>query len=306
MPGRFVKFPFAAWNHFFHRETDLSIFGPIRIGYAALMLINVLAWWPNLERWFDENGVLTLAASRMVIDPDRITIFQWLPTTPSVVWACYLLLIFSLVNVLLGCLTRVNLAIVFVLFTSFVHRNNLICDGEDIIFRMMTFYLIFSPAGEFLSLPVWLKRKKGEDLSNDPKAQPIWPLRLIQIQTSCVLLFSGIEKLRGQAWLDGTAIYYVSRLDDLFCRFPVPEFLFESLTWIAIITWSTILLEITIPLAVWLPKTRKYALALAFVFHLSLDYMMNLNLFQWIMIVGWMSFLDCGKSSKQNEPPDSE
>jgi len=29
----------------------------------------------------------------------------------------------------------------------------------------------------------------------------------------------------------------------------------------------------------------------AVVFHLSIDYQMNLFLFQWLMILGWLSFL---------------
>jgi len=306
MLSKIFKAPFVAWNHFFHRQADLSIFGPIRIAYATLMLINVLAWWPNLEKWFDENGVMTLAVSKMIIDPDTITMFQWLPTTPAVVWTCYLILIFALVNVLLGCLTRLNLFVVFVMFASFAHRNNLIFDGEDVMFRLFTFYLIFTPVGQYLSLPVWLKQRKEKSQVARSSLRAIWPLRLIQIQTSCVLLFSGLEKLRGEEWLDGTAIYYVSRLDDMFYRFPVPEFLFESLTWIAIITWSTIALEISLPLAVWIPKTRKYALGLVILFHLSLDYMMSLNLFQWIMIVGWMSFIERRQITEAIDKPNSE
>ena len=59
----------------------------------------------------------------------------------------------------------------------------------------------------------------------------------------------------------------------------------------ALMAWPTLLLELGVPIAVWFGKTRRVALALAFVFHLSLDYMMNLNLFQWMMMVGWSSFI---------------
>ncbi len=298
MLSKIIKAPFAAWNQFFFREADLSIFGPIRIAYATLMLLNVLAWWPNLEKWFSDDGVMTLAVSKMVIDSDSLTLFQWLPLTTTVVWVCYAILIVALINVLLGCWTRLNLVVVFVLFTSFVHRNNLIFDGEDVMFRMMTFYLILSPAGHYLSLPHWIRRKKNSPAQvREVDLRPIWPLRLIQIQTTCILFFSGIEKLSGAQWLDGTALYYVSRLDDLFYRFPVPDFLFVSLPWIAFLTWSALVFELTVPLAVWFRPFRKYALVLVIMFHLSLDYMMNLNLFQWIMIVGWVSFIESGQKS---------
>ena len=106
------------------------------------------------------------------------------------------------------------------------------------------------------------------------------------------MLFSGLEKCQGAAWREGTALYYVSRLDDLFYRFPVPEFIFESLFLVAIATWAAVLLELSIPVLVWFGKTRRFALCLAVLFHLSLDYMMNLNLFEWLMLVGWSSFIE--------------
>ena len=276
---------------FFHRKSDLSVFGPIRIAYAALLLINLLTWWPDLEKWFGESGVMTLAVSQRAIDPDTITIFQWLPTTPTVLWACYFILITNAVALMLGLFTRCQLASIFVLYTSFVHRNIFIFDGEDVLFRLLAFYLLFSPAGKYCSIQNWWASRKNRVANQAPRLYPIWPLRLIQIQTASVVFFSAFEKLKGTEWFGGTAIYYVSRLDDMFYRFPVPDFIFESLILMALMAWATLLLELGVPIAVWFGKTRRVALALAFAFHLSLDYMMNLNLFQWMMMVGWMSFI---------------
>ncbi len=276
---------------FFHRKSDLSIFGPIRIAYATLLLINILAWLPDLDTWFGETGVMTLATSRRVIDPDTITLFQWLPKTSTTLWTCYLILVANGVCLLVGLFSRCQLASIFVLYTSFVHRNLLIFDGEDVLFRLMAFYLLFSPAGKYCSIERWWVTRKNSSLNRAPEGYAIWPLRMIQIQTAMVLFFSAIEKLKGAEWFGGTAIYYVSRLDDMFYRFPVPDFIFESLILMAMMAWATLLLELGVPIAVWFSQTRRAALALVFVFHLSLDYMMNLNLFQWMMMVGWMSFI---------------
>ena len=48
----------AAWNRFFHEPADPRIPALIRIGYASLVLINLVAWFPYLEMWFGETGVL--------------------------------------------------------------------------------------------------------------------------------------------------------------------------------------------------------------------------------------------------------
>lgn len=233
---------------------------------------------------------MTLEVSRQAIDEDTITLFQWLPKTSTTLWVCYGVLIANSIALLLGVFTRVQLASIFVLYTSFVHRNLLIFDGEDILFRLMPFYLLFSPAGKYLSVERWWNRKFQPN-NPIPQEYPIWPLRMIQIQTTAIVFFSCIEKLRGTQWPDGTALYYVSRLDDLFYRLPVPDFIFQSILLISLISWGTLVLEFVVPIAVWFPRTRRIALVIAFLFHLSLDYMMNLNLFQWLMMLGWSSFI---------------
>ena len=104
----------------------------------------------------------------------------------------------------------------------------------------MAFYLLFSPAGKYWSLDRWRRSRKKPNLVEPKELLPIWPLRLIQIQTAIILLFAGMEKLKGSQWINGDAMYYVSRLDDLFYRNPVPEFIFESQLIMSLLTWATL------------------------------------------------------------------
>jgi hypothetical protein len=252
-----------------------------------------------LEIWYGENGLLPFGISQQIVDPDTITLFEFLPQASFSLWACYFILIFNAAALAFGFLTRIQLFSIFVLYNSFVHRNVLIVDGEDTVFRLMAFYLFFSPAGHYFSVDNWIRKKinlgikqpNTHEKITPPQEFAIWPLRLIQIQTVTIVLFSAIEKLNGAEWLDGTAIYYVSRLDDLFYRLPLPSFPFESLLFIKLMTWGTLVFELGAPIAVWFKRTRISALIVLLFFHLSLEYTMNLNLFQWLMILGWCSFL---------------
>lgn len=265
-------------------------------------MINVLTWWPFLEIWFGENGLVPFEVSRQIVDENTITLFEILPRTSFALWTCYLILIANAIALACGFLTRIQLLSIFILYNSFVHRNVLIVDGEDTVFRLMAFYLFFSPSGFYFSVDNWLRKKlnqfttkaKPDAESPPPREFAIWPLRLIQIQTVTIVLFSAFEKLHGGDWIDGTALYYVSRLDDLFYRLPVPAFLFKSIVLIKTLTWATLVFELTAPIAVWFKRTRVPALIILFTFHLSLDYTMNLNLFQYLMILGWCSFLQPG------------
>ena len=50
-------------------------------------------------------------------------------------------------------------------------------------------------------------------------------------------------------------------------------------------------LEWILPVALWVKRSRKIAVAVAIAFHLAIDWTMNLFLFHWIMILGLLSFL---------------
>lgn len=277
------------WNRFFFEEADLSICGLIRIGFATLMLINVLTWAPDLERWFGEQGVIDFEASRAVVDSDSLTLFMWLPRTDTALWLAYAMLLIHTVGLLVGWLTRAQAIGVFVWFASFQHRNMLIFDGEDYLFRMLAFLLILLPAGHYLSVDQWWRSKRKR--TELPRTMPVWPLRLMQCQVTLVYLSSAWEKLRAPEWIDGTALYYVSRLDDVFGRFPLPSFLFESMFLMTLMTWAVLAAEILIPIGLWFQESRRLALILAFGLHLAIAYSMSLFLFQPLMLVSLLVFV---------------
>ncbi|MES2920415.1 MAG: HTTM domain-containing protein [Verrucomicrobiota bacterium] len=279
----------ALWERFFFQPADLSMCGLIRIGYSVLLLINVLILAPDLTGWFGEQGVLPFAVSRQVVDPDTTTLFAWLPKSNAVVWTCYCVLLAQIVALLVGWFARFQALSIFIWLASFHHRNTLIWDGEDCVFRLLAFYLIFLPIGDFYSL---CGRNRKQLIQPEFAPNPVWPLRLVQIQITLIYVSNVWEKLNGSDWLDGISIYYVSRLDDSFGRFPLPGFLFQSLAAIKLMTWSVLVIECLVPIGLWFKETRRAALLLAVGFHLATDYAMNLLLFHPIMLVGLLAFVD--------------
>jgi hypothetical protein len=91
-------------------------------------------------------------------------------------------------------------------------------------------------------------------------------------------------------------MYYVTRLNDLYGRFPAPDALLNSLPVLKAMSWSTLGFEIALPILVWLRPLRFPVVIAAVGFHLTIDYQMNLFLFQWLMILGWLSFFGHGGS----------
>src|SRR6185436_18943267 len=198
---------------------------------------------------------------------------------------------------LVGFASRFSAVSVFVWLVSFQNRNQMILDGEDDILRLISFFLIFMPLAEVWSVDAWL-RGPEEKLGSDTKpkhayqsASSPWAVRMLQYVMVSMMLATGLWKLAGEPWRDGTALYYVARIDDLFGRFPVPHYLFDTPWTVRAMTWSVLYVELVIPFLIWIPKARRFSLLVLLAFHLSNEWTMHLFLFHWILLCGWMSFL---------------
>ena len=270
--------------------------GFMRILYALLVLVCMLQLAPDLTMFFGEQGMLPLDASRAIIDSDTRTIFMWLPRNDEALWLVYGLCLTQVVLLGVGLFPRFQAVCVFCWLVSFHHRNIIMFDGEDILLRLFGFFLIFMPLHRFaLSSLIW------------PCKQTyfaVWPMRLMQIQLCVIYLSTAIEKLGGVAWRDGTAMYFITRLDDFFGRFPVPRALIEDLWVIRTVTWGTLVVELALPIFLWFRGTRKTALVVAVLFHLGIDYCMNLFLFHWVMLYGLIAFLMQPSGINEEVPPE--
>lgn len=257
-----------AWNAFFFAARDRRLCDVLRAGYGVLLLVNLAVWARDLERWFGEDGVLPLRNARLIVDEHAPTLLAHLPLP-----VCFALLVASAILLTLGFYSRVNAVLVLVWLTSFHDRNIAIVDGEDTVFRLFAFFLALCP-------------RRGDD-----ESEP-WALRLFQLQIAVIYLSSAIEKTTSSDWTNGSALYYVARLDDWFGKLPVPAFAFESPSLVHAMTWATLALEWILPVLLFVPRTRKWAVVVGIAFHLSIDWTMNLFLFHYLMILGLLAFLE--------------
>ncbi len=281
----------AAWNRFFHQPADARIPAMIRIGLAALVLVNLAALYPNLEKWFGESGVLPQGLPHLPEGSWQWTLLDGVPQTPLALQVCFWIFVLQTVCLLLGLASRCSAVAVFIWIVSFQHRNQLILDGEDKVMRLIAFFLIFMPLAEIWSVDAWLLRRgKSQAEPYQSQASP-WAQRMLQYFMVLVMLATGLWKFAGEPWRDGTALYYVARIDDLFGRFWVPHYFFDTRWTVRAMTWSVLYVELVIPFLIWIPRARRFSLLVLLAFHLSNEWAMHLFLFHWIMLCGWLSFL---------------
>lgn len=292
-----------AFDRFWFESGTLRTCVLLRICYALLLLVYATAWLVDGTRWFSDEGVMSAGTARELLEGPQWSLFFWVPATPELVHLCLCILMFNATCLLFGFFSRFQAICIFFWLVTFQHRNPIICDGEDTVFRVFAFFLIFLPLDAALSTSRVLIRRSPlahvrwfRPWTAIPSGLGIsdraWALRLIQIQMALIYFSAAWCKALGDTWRDGTAIYYVFQMGDLFGRGWLPEAIMRSESLIRYSTWAVVIVEAALPVLLFIRPTRKAAVVLGILLHLTMEYSMHLFLFQWIMIVGLLSFVD--------------
>jgi Vitamin K-dependent gamma-carboxylase len=276
----------TVFDRFLFESCDPTIASVLRIGFAILLLINTSVWMLDGERWFSDAGVLKAETVPGLSEIPYWSVFLLSSSNVFVQFGLLALMLHSLL-LLVGRWSRFQAACIFFWLVSFQHRNPLICDGEDTVFRLFAFFFIFLPLDHAWSISNGFR--KTAILAADRSSA--WGLRLIQFQMTAIYLSAAYSKLQGTTWRDGSAMFYVFLMDDYMGRNGISEWALDSPWVIRCLTWAAIMIELALPFALWCKYTRRFAVLLGIGFHLSLELSMNLFLFEWLMILGLLSFL---------------
>ena len=281
-----------AWNDFFFTPQSPTPVAMFRIFYGLLVIADVILLRPDWQNWFGPRAIVSLHTMQSLEPGLRLNVFAALPQTAFWTDAVFWILLASAIMLTVGFLTRANSILTWVLLASVHQRNLLITNSGDTVLRVTGFFLMFAPAGAAFSIDRWQRRRRGTEGDEIPLSRP-WAQRMIQIEMALVYLMTFWTKTQGSAWIDGTALHYVHHLD-AFRRFPVPDFFLDPLI-VHIETWMTLVVEFALGVLVWFKELRYKVLLSGVILHLSLEYVMNVPLFQWIMLSTFITFV---------EPPD--
>jgi hypothetical protein len=276
----------AAWNRFVHAPAPVLPVCVYRIALGLTLLADAALFGPYVTTLFGPRGIVSLATAHRLEMGNGLDLLAFLPQTDESTLAFFALYVIAVLLFTVGLFTRASAALVWLGIVSLHHRNPSIVNGCDDFLRIVPFFMIFAPAGERLSVDAWLRRRRGVA----PRAfgSP-WAQRMMQIQLSILYVVTVLLKIQGEEWVDGTALYYISRLPE-FARFPVP-YLPEHLWAIRAATWGTLVVEAALGILVWVKECRRPVLALGLCLHLGIEYSMNLPLMQWVNIGALILFL---------------
>ena len=279
----------GAWNAFFFAPQSPTPIALFRIVYGLLVIATLALLHPDWLNWYGTHAWMSLSTMHQLEPGTRLNLFAVIPQSDTWIEGFFWVFLGSAVLLTIGLLTRLNSMLVFLCLTSIHQRNVYILHGGDTFLRVAGFFLIFAPAGAALSVDRRIRIWRGkEDVNIQPRSP--WAQRMIQFELSLVYFATFCAKVKGAPWLQGTAMYYIYHLDE-FKRFPVPSWFLHPMM-LKVEGWFGLVLEFSLGVLIWVKELRYILLALGVLFHLCLEYSLNIPLFQWDILSAYVLFVD--------------
>jgi hypothetical protein len=269
------------WQAFWFRTEPMYSLGLVRMAFGVLALVWALWLVPIRHELLGADGVVPSQPSI----PHTWGVFELWSSNPAILIGWVALLV-SAIALIFGWHSRLAAVLVFVLILSFQRRDPWIFNAGDLVVRIEALFLALSPCGAALSLDQ--RRRTGSYWT--AQSRPIWPVRLMQVQLSLIYLASVQMKLAGDSWLQGTAVSYALRLEDM-QRLAAPEWFTTNAVMMNAVTWGALAIELAVGVLVWNSRFRPWVLAAGVVLHLMIDINIQIGIFSYAMFVLYLAWV---------------
>lgn len=221
----------------------------------------------------------------------------------------------------IGFCTRITSVLAWLSILSYIQRSQVTLFGMDTITNILMMYLVIGPSGAALSVDrlierYWAtrrllkkQRRAGSPLHLDdepvlgppqPRVSANLALRLMNVHLCVIYLASGLSKLLGPAWWNGTAVWGTMANPEFSpVHFPGYMYFLETISehrwmWEVVVGGGvvfTLAFEIGFAFLVWLPRWRWVMLCSAVLLHTGIALFMGLNTFSLCMVTLASSFI---------------
>lgn len=278
--------------------TDLRLIGLMRAGFGVIVILH-----------FRRD----LIADRLPVERFNEPWWSWLPEPDAtayrvLLWIAVVAALAMIVGVASRFATWIAFGVVLYLLVldlaSFGHNRAFL--------TWMLFGLAVLPTDRAWSMTAWWAQRRGRPLDSFGYS---WPVLMLRIVVSGVYLASAGTKLLDSAWRSGLVLW------DRTLRFEhtIPGAFDGWIHELLVSRWfhrllapGAILTELAIAVGLWIPRTRRWALGLAVIFHLSIEITAKVQTFSYSAIAAlliWLVPLGLDRSGGESDslrPPTPE
>ncbi len=183
-----------------------------------------------------------------------------------------------------GVCTRLAGMAHWVMIWSLQERNPLLGDGGDNIMRIVLLFLVLADAGRHFSIDAARRPRSGATLGREVRAVAhTFGVFLAVAQLAMLYMSTGLYKAMGELWQNGTALYYILRVDE-FSLPGLAEHVYRNPYLVVLGTYGTVLFEVTFLPALFNRWTRYLIMAAGVAFHAGIALFMGLITFSWSIL----------------------
>lgn len=205
--------------------------------------------------------------------------FEWIPVPDRMLHVGSLYALAALgALVSVGFATRAALAGALVLGAWTFLLNQFLYSNNRMFLLLMLLVLLVSPAHRVLSVDAWLRARRGGGGGDPDPTGPLWTTYAIRGQASLLYLASGLSKLVDPTWLAGDVLWHRAVI---VLGKPAAALLSPVRP---LLGGGAIALEIFLGIGLWLPRTRRLALWLGFLFHFAIELAFLVHVFSYLML----------------------
>jgi len=276
----------TAWDRFWFTPADPLPLAIVRILAGTLLAWSCGVWLMDADAFFGPHGWLRDGDVWRMNDQPWQWSWFFAASSPTAVRVLLLVTLVAALCLAVGLATPLAAVVSLCGFLSAANRTPLTVFGFDDALGMLLIPLAVGPAGAVLSLD---RRLGLTTAPAGPSVAANVALRLLQVHLCVVYFFSGIAKLLGASWWEGTALWGAaanSRYRTL------------DLTWLArhpllvnALTLGTLFWEVSYPATVWPRLTRPLAIAMGILVHGGIGVAMGMGEFALAMIAANLAFV---------------
>jgi hypothetical protein len=267
-----IKKIWHAWENFWWAEVDGRSVIATRITFGISALgVTILRFW-NMDLYNEKSLALKKDALDLM-DPFSRPLFTWNFWPDSWALSMQVILMILLFMFTIGWTRRPLIFAAWVIHIGFMQRNFAASMGVDTMIMVFLFYLSFTQ--------IWKK------VSYDGLSKVMF--RMIQVHMAIIYFYTGLEKLRGSTWWEGSALWLV---------FNNTQITLWDLTWLAhypvllaLFAHTTVLFELFFPAMIFNPKTKFYWLGLGIFFHIGIALTLDLWGFSGLMLSQYFLYI---------------
>lgn len=275
-------------ERFWLQSVDADPFVLVRTFYGVVVFAWTVTLLPDFGRIFGDEG---LAGGLEFGNFRIISLFRWVSVDTFGLPAMGLMLVASAL-VALSRWTRITVPMTAFLFMSFADASVPWLIGAELVIALFGLWL-----AAFSLLTPADAQGHHRDSTGSRGQMPAWGLRLLQVQIVIAYLTTAYDKVLGNDWIDGSAVYHALASETL-RRFDPPAFLFDSELVIRSLTWSTLAIEAALGLLLLWPRTRRFGVLLAIALHVGIQVFLVLGFFAPAMMIGILSFVSVADAKK--------